>query len=215
MIVSRFTTFTENFVICCYRVTKIFQHGGTASPWRILHGALVMFGPFTDLAISVFWEMSTNTVLTPNPHVSRMWALKKLHEKNWRVSLCVLELCHPRDFLWILAAVPENQKTTGRSVPYRGFRFYLVLDFWLAWSTGRPVLFVQHVHLTQVLDGNLIPLRSSRARVSLSLDTVVVGEVDELEEDVGWSINLLVLNVSLMLKNENWRKNSMTSQEPR
>ena len=30
-----------------------------------------------------------------------------------------------------------------------------------------------------------MPLRSSRARVSLSLDTVVVGEVDELEEDVG------------------------------
>ena len=30
-----------------------------------------------------------------------------------------------------------------------------------------------------------IPLRSSLSRVSLSLDTVVVGEVDELEEDVG------------------------------
>ena len=29
-------------------------------------------------------------------------------------------------------------------------------------------------------------------------------------EDVGWSIK-----VSLMLKNENWRKNSLTSQEPR
>ena len=29
-----------------------------------------------------------------------------------------------------------------------------------------------------------IPLRSSLSRVSLSLDTVVVGEVDELEEDV-------------------------------
>ena len=50
---------------------------------------------------------------------------------------------------------------------------------------GSPVLSVQHVNLTQVLDGKSIPLRSSRARVSLSLDTVVVGEVDELEEDVG------------------------------
>ena len=30
-----------------------------------------------------------------------------------------------------------------------------------------------------------ILLRSSRALVSLSVDTVVVGEVDELEEDVG------------------------------
>ena len=31
-----------------------------------------------------------------------------------------------------------------------------------------------------------VPLRSSLPRVSLSLNTVVVGEVDELEEDVGW-----------------------------
>ena len=30
-----------------------------------------------------------------------------------------------------------------------------------------------------------IPLRCFRARVSPSLNTVVVGEVDELEEDVG------------------------------
>ena len=30
-----------------------------------------------------------------------------------------------------------------------------------------------------------IPLRSSLSRVSLSLNTVVVGEIDELEEDVG------------------------------
>ena len=67
----------------------------------------------------------------------------------------------------------------------RGFRFYLVLDFGLAWSTGRPGLFVQHVNLTQVLDGNLSHLDFFCVRVSLSLDTVVVGEVDELEEDVG------------------------------
>ena len=36
-----------------------------------------------------------------------------------------------------------------------------------------------------------IPLRSSFSRVSLSLYTVVVGEVDELEEDVGWLISCL------------------------
>ena len=54
-----------------------------------------------------------------------------VHEKNWRVSLCVQELCHPRDFLSILAAIPENRNTTGRPVLYRGFRFYLVWDFWL------------------------------------------------------------------------------------
>ena len=30
---------------------------------------------------------------------SWMWALKILHEKNWRVSLRVQELFHPQDFL--------------------------------------------------------------------------------------------------------------------
>ena len=30
-----------------------------------------------------------------------------------------------------------------------------------------------------------IPLKSSLSRVSLSLDTVVVGQIDDLEEDVG------------------------------
>ena len=55
-----------------------------------------------------------------------------------------------------------------------------------------------------------IPLRSSLSRVSLSLNTVVVGEVDELEEDAS-----PVLKVSLRLKDENWRKNSMTALEPR
>ena len=108
-----------------------------------------------------------------------------MQEKNWRVSLCVQELCHPRDFLRILAAILGFRNKTGKPVLSRGLRFYLVLDFWLAWKTGRSVLFVQHVNLTHVLDGNLSHSRSSRARVSLSLDTVVVGEVDELEEDVG------------------------------
>ena len=35
MIVSRFAIVTENFVICCYQVTKIFC--GTAPPMRLLH----------------------------------------------------------------------------------------------------------------------------------------------------------------------------------
>ena len=38
-----------------------------------------------------------------------MWALKILHEKNWRVSLCVHELHHPPNFLRILAATPGSQ----------------------------------------------------------------------------------------------------------
>ena len=71
------------------------------------------------------------------------------------------------------------------------FVFIWVLDFWLAWSTGLLVLSVQHVHLTQILDRKSVQHKSSRALVSLSLDTVVVGEVDELEEDVEQCLSCL------------------------
>ena len=54
-------------------------------------------------------------------------------------------------------------------------------------STGLPVLAFQHVYLTQLRDS--IPHGSPRSCLAtLSLDTVedvMGGEVDELEEDVG------------------------------
>ena len=65
--------------------------------------------------------------------------------------------------------------------------FLLGWDFWLAWSTGLSVLSFQHVRLTQILDRNLF---HTGAQLSLSLDTVMVGEVDDLEENGGWSISL-------------------------
>ena len=72
------------------------------------------------------------------------------------------------------------------AVPKSGFRFYLVLDFWLAWATtGLRVLFVPTCELDTGTGWESIPLRSSLSRVSLSLNTVVVEEVDKLEEDVG------------------------------
>ena len=63
MIVSRFTTFTENFVICCCQVTKIC---GSRYGFAIASSARgpCNFGPLTDLAISVFRVMSINTVFT-------------------------------------------------------------------------------------------------------------------------------------------------------
>ena len=63
MVVSRFTTIAENFVICCYQVTKIFcTRYGSANAFSARGSCDV--GPLTDLAISVFGEMSFNTVLT-------------------------------------------------------------------------------------------------------------------------------------------------------
>ena len=66
LIVSRFTTFTENLVICCNQITKIFctKYGSAnASSAR----GPCDFGPLADLAISVFREVSINTVLTQIP----------------------------------------------------------------------------------------------------------------------------------------------------
>ena len=70
-----------------------------------------------------------------------------------------------------------------------------VLDLWLAWSTGLPVLAFQHVYLTRLPDENLSHTGLPRSCLAtLSLDTVedvMGGEVDELEEDVGISISCL------------------------
>ena len=63
VIVSRFAIVTEDLVICCYQVTKFFstKYGSTiASSTR----GSCNFGPLTDFAISVFREVSINTVLT-------------------------------------------------------------------------------------------------------------------------------------------------------
>ena len=102
-----------------------------------------------------------------------------VHEKNWRVSLCVRELHHPRDFLRILAAIPVCQNTTGR------LRFSFVFGFLVGVVNGSPRSFRSTCDLDTDAGWESIPLRSSRARVSLSLDTIVVGEVNELEEDAG------------------------------
>ena len=63
VIVSRFTIFTENLVICCYQVTKICS-SKYASAIASSARSPCNLGPLTDLAISVFREVSTNTVLT-------------------------------------------------------------------------------------------------------------------------------------------------------
>ena len=67
------------------------------------------------------------------------------------------------------------------------FVFVLVLGFWLVQSTAALPRFQKNTGLSVLALS--IPLRSSRSCLAtLSLDTVedvVVGEVDELEEDVG------------------------------
>ena len=60
-----------------------------------------------------------------------MWALKILHEKNWRVNLLVQEFHHPPNFPEFLQ--PLQDVGTQRGAPfYLGFLFICFLDFgWL------------------------------------------------------------------------------------
>ena len=78
MTVSRFSTFTENFVIFCYQVTKIFcTRYGSAIP-SSARGPC-NFGLLADLAISVFRWMSINTVLTDirTPRRICRWSMRR------------------------------------------------------------------------------------------------------------------------------------------
>ena len=73
------------------------------------------------------------------------------------------------------------------------------LDFWFVYSTaallrcqkstGLPFLAFRHVYLTQLRDSDLSrtgPPRSCLATLSLdTVEDVMGGEVDEIEEDVG------------------------------
>ena len=85
-IVSILTSFTKNFVTCCYQVTNIFctRYGSAiASSARAPCYSSCRFRSFGPSGSEY------EHCAYPNPHVSWMWALKTLHEKNWRVSLCV------------------------------------------------------------------------------------------------------------------------------
>ena len=87
----------EGGVICCYQVTKIFC---TKYGFAIASSARgpCDFGPLADLAISVFREMSMTIVFTQILTSLCESALKKLHAKNWRESLPVMEFHHPPNF---------------------------------------------------------------------------------------------------------------------
>ena len=79
------------------------------------------------------------------------WALKMLHEKNWRENLRELEFHHPPNFPFILAATPGSQNTTIHSVP-SWIPFYLVLGFyWLGYHQA-ALIYHQHLILTLALE---------------------------------------------------------------
>ena len=69
MIVSIFAIVAEDLVICCNQITKNFSMRYGSANESSARGSC-NFGPLTDLAISVFREVSINTVFT-QIHTSR------------------------------------------------------------------------------------------------------------------------------------------------
>ena len=149
-----FTIFTENFVTCCCQITKIFCTKYDSTNASSARGPC-NFGPLTDLAISVFREVSVNTLCLPK---SALLVDVGSKDTSWEELaceyLCSGTLSSTNFFLWILAT-PGFQQTTGLPV-LSGFPLHLGLGYWVAWqqTTGLPVLSsLQHLGLTQALDG--------------------------------------------------------------
>ena len=93
------------------------------------------------------------------------------------MSLCVQELLSSTRFYL------NSCSHSGISAHNGSSPFYFVFGFgWLGSATRVGSKQLEHDTGT---GWDSFPLRSSLSRVLLSLDTVVVGEVDELEEDVG------------------------------
>ena len=145
VIVSRFTTFTKNFVICCYQITHIFcTVFGSASP-SPARGPCD-FCPLADLVISVFREVSINTVFT-QIRTSRKRGLWRWFMRRTGVWVSVFRntVIHK---IFSLAAIPVCRSNTGLPVPVRDSCFYLVWGFWLAQSTAAPPRFQKSTGLS-------------------------------------------------------------------
>ena len=181
MIVSRFTTFTENFVICCNQITKIFstRYGSAiASSAR----GLCNFGPLTDLAISVLSEMR-KTLCLPKSTLLRGSEDGSCEELACE-SLCSGTLSSTRFSLNSCSHSSMSEHNgSHRSKSWSSFLFGF--GCLVGFVNGSPRSFRSTCSLDTDTVQESIPHMSSLSRVSLSLNTVVAGEVDELEEDVG------------------------------
>ena len=161
MIVSRFTIFTENFVICCCQVTKIFctkYDSANASSAR----SPCDFGPLAGLAISVLGKWIL-TLSLPTSHwlwwsfMSRTGVWASVF-RNPVIHKILSELLQPLLDVRTQRVSPLCRNNTGLPVPARDSHFSLVLGFWLFFlttllmfqkNTGLPVLVYPHFHLTQ------------------------------------------------------------------
>ena len=153
MIVSGFTTFTENCVICCSQITKIFCTRYGSANASSARGSVIL----------VLWQISqfrslgkwVKTLCLPK---SSLVADEGSKDSSWEElaceSLCSGTLSSTRFSLNYCShsGISEHNGSL-RSILWSSFLFGLLFG-WL-WSTSLPVLSLQHVYSTQLLDKNL------------------------------------------------------------
>ena len=121
-----------------------------------------------------------------------------LHVGLWRyfmrktgVRVPVFRICHPRDSLNSCShSGMSEQNGSPRTCSWFSFVFSFGVLVGLG-NNGSPRSFRLTCELDTSTGWMSIPLRSSLSRLSLSLNTVVVGEVDELEKDVEQCLSYL------------------------
>ena len=186
MIVSSFTTFTENFVICCFQVTKSFstRHGSAIAPSA--RGPCNFWFSDRSRNFGLWWNEFKHCAY-PSPRLLDVgskdgaWgelACESLRSGTLSSTKFSLNSCSHSGM--------SEHNGLPRSVPW--FSFLFGSGFLVGLVNGSPRSFRWTRELDTDAGWESIPLKSSRARVPLSLDTIVVGNV---------------------------RKNSLINQEPR
>ena len=129
MIVSWFTSFTENFVIRDNYITKIFPLWARLYQYVLPQEALVIFVPEADVTISVFREVTVDTVLTPDPlPLLLATPLVNSREELERVLMWLSILIHQILFENPVA-IPAHLAEVHFVILLRRLHFYLCFRF--------------------------------------------------------------------------------------
>ena len=134
-IVSRFTSFTWNFVIPFLEITKIFRSGHDYQCVCCMEPLL----SWSSCRCRSFGPLGSECRYGAYPIPLYSAALKLIHEKNSRVRSCVLELFRPQDSPTILLTILADH-ATGFTVRSRCLHFFCFFRFVLVHATGFSVL---------------------------------------------------------------------------
>ena len=132
VIVSRFKSFTKNFVICCYQVTKTFCSRYGCASASCARGPCNL-GFLANVAVSVLREVSEILWLPDTTFLSGSEA--GLRKELAGASLCAGTLSSTR-----FSVNSSNHSGMSRPVPTRCPHVYLCFRFLLVLATGLPVL---------------------------------------------------------------------------